>query len=263
MPSPSALALERSRDVDFNDKLCRFSDGDLFCEGFEAGESASGNVLRTVMHGGIKTLYGEVRTGGVRDGVYASVMYPRIWNGEADKDLVHAVSDALREVSGETDGKRYVNVLVCGLGNSAVLVDSMGPVTLDMIVTGDVKRRVYAVKTGTHGATGISSVDVVKLFCSYVRADLVICVDSLAARSTERIGGVLQITDSGMVPGSGVADGGVGLSRVTVGVPVISVGIPTVFRDVSGDIFTCAAADRLIKYGSAVIAGGINAFLLG
>lgn len=263
MLSPSALALVQSRDVGFYDKLCHFSDGDLFCEGFETGETESGNVLRTVTHGSIKTVFGEVRADGARDGVYASVVCPRIWDAVTDKDLVPAVVYAFREIAGETDDKRYENVLVCGLGNSAVLVDSMGPAALDMIVTGNVKRRVYAVKTGTRGATGMSSADVVKIFCSCVQPDIVICIDSLAARSTERLGGVLQITDSGMVPGSGVADGEARINKSTVGVPVISVGIPTVIRDASGEIFTCAAADRLIKYGSAVIAGGINAFLLG
>ncbi len=253
----------RSDTVTPSEDFRRFGAGDLFCEGFEAGEPASGSVLREVTHGSIKTLLGEVRTGAVRDGRYASVMCPHIWEGKADKTLVRAVADALRDVSGEADGKRAGAVLVCGLGNSAVLVDSIGPAAIDMIVTGDVKRRVYAVKTGTHGATGISSADAVKLFSSYAQAELVICIDSLAARSAERLGGVLQITDSGVAPGSGVSEGRFLINKNTVGAPVISVGIPTVIRDASGGIFTCAAVDRLIKHGSAVIAGGINAFLLG
>lgn len=255
--------MELSDELRSWDGLCRFWDGDLCREDFETDVPVSGNILREETWGDIKTLYGEVLTDGVRDGVYASVLCPRIPDRAMHDDLTSAVCSALLDITGEKDGRKYERVLICGLGNSAVLVDSIGTSVVDMIVTGDVKRKVYAVKTGTEGATGIASSDMVKLFVSHVKPELVICVDSLAARSSERLGTVVQITNSGISPGAGVAFGSRPIREESVGVPVISVGIPTVIRGTCGGIYTCAVADRLVKYGAAVIAGGINAFLYG
>ena len=58
--------------------------------------------------------------------------------------------------------------------------------------------------------------------------DVLIVVDALAARSTRRLNRTIQITNTGIQPGSGVGNHRNALTEETLGVPVIAIGIPTV-----------------------------------
>jgi len=87
---------------------------------------------------------------------------------------------------------------------------------------------VSAVAAGVLGTTGVESGELVQAVAGRVRPELVIAVDALAGRSMERLCATVQLTDTGIVPGSGVGNRRVGLSRETLGVPVIAIGVPTV-----------------------------------
>lgn len=126
-------------------------------------------------------------------------------------------------------------VLVAGIGNRRMTPDALGPLTLEhLLVTrhlGEVLpdfRPVAGIGAGVLGTTGMEVAEWVHGAAQRIRPAAVILVDALAARSLDRLCSTVQISDSGLVPGSGVGNHRKALTRETLGVPVISVGVPTV-----------------------------------
>lgn len=146
------------------------------------------------------------------------------------------ISDQLREIFGLTpDG----GVLVAGLGNRAITPDAVGPETVDSVmVTRHLReqlpeyfggfRPVSALCSGVLGTTGIESGGVVLAVAEKLRPELIIAVDALASRRPDRLCRTVQISDTGIIPGSGVGNSRQALSRDILGVPVIALGVPTV-----------------------------------
>lgn len=128
--------------------------------------------------------------------------------------------------------------LVIGLGNRQITPDALGPAVVDRtLVTRHIANRpegypafrpVSAVAPGVLGVTGIETMDVAEQLVRLVRPAVVICVDSLAARDSARIGTTLQLTDTGIQPGAGVGNHRRALNQEALGVPVIAIGMPMV-----------------------------------
>ena len=126
-------------------------------------------------------------------------------------------------------------VFVAGLGNASMTPDAVGPQTVShLLITrhlGDVLpdfRPVAAAAAGVLGTTGMEAAEWVRALAEKAEPAAVIVVDALAARSLSRVCSTLQISDTGIIPGSGVGNRRMALNRETMGVPVISLGIPTV-----------------------------------
>lgn len=144
---------------------------------------------------------------------------------------------AHREQVGDEGG-----VLVVGLGNREATPDSVGPRVVDQLVItrhlrseyGENFSKEYSLKTlaaiapGVTGQTGMEVVEILKGIVSQMKPDLIVVVDALAARSVERLNRTIQITDTGICPGSGVGNHRKALNKETLGVPVVAVGVPTV-----------------------------------
>ena len=131
------------------------------------------------------------------------------------------------------------SVLVAGLGNEAVTPDSIGPkCTKYTMATRHLAqympqqfgtwRRVSVIETGVLGTTGLESAEIVRAVCEKLKPDRVIAVDALCSASVSRVCRTVQLTDAGIVPGSGVGNSRAAINESTVGVPVIAVGVPTV-----------------------------------
>ena len=127
--------------------------------------------------------------------------------------------------------------MVVGLGNRFITPDSLGPGVVDRTLAtrhlmneyrSSNLRSVCAVAPGVLGVTGIESMELVEALARTLQPRVVLCVDSLAARDSRRIGSTIQLTDTGIQPGAGVGNHRRPLTRDSVGVPVISVGMPTV-----------------------------------
>lgn len=129
--------------------------------------------------------------------------------------------------------------LVAGLGNAAMTPDAVGPLAADYIIaTRHLKQSmpkafeglspVCAVCPGVLGSTGIESAEMLRSICDRVRPAQVIAIDALAAASLDRLCSTLQLSDAGIVPGSGVGNNRAALSEETLGVPVLALGAPTV-----------------------------------
>jgi len=161
------------------------------------------------------------------------------------------------------------SVLVAGLGNPAITPDAIGPeAAAYTLATRHLKERsetdfsflrpVSVCRTGVLGTTGIESAELIRAVCGAVRPGAVVVVDALAARSTERLCRTVQLTDSGIVPGSGVGNDRAELSRRVLGVPVTAIGVPTVVDAGSGLIVTPRDIDRSVKDAGKLIAYALN-----
>ena len=132
-------------------------------------------------------------------------------------------------------------VLIVGLGNIEITTDALGPLTVKNInVTRHIKilkdelssntyvGEISAIAPGVLSQTGIETVEIVKAIASCILPDVIIAVDSLAARNSERVGATVQISDNGISPGTGIGNYRKSINRHTVGCPVVAVGIPSV-----------------------------------
>lgn len=180
-------------------------------------------------------------------------------------------------------------VLTAGLGNTNITPDALGPEFIrGVFVTRHLKkelcdklglgrlRPVAAIAPGVLGQTGVETGELLLGAVKVISPSAVIVVDALAARKLERLGSTVQISDSGIVPGSGVGNSRAEISERTLGVPVISIGVPTVVdaatlaRDVSGSpvkeiqksdgemMVTPKEIDMLIERCSALISLAVN-----
>lgn len=151
-------------------------------------------------------------------------------------EAVSTFSTLLKELLNMDDND---SVLVVGLGNRSITPDAVGPVAVEsVLVTRHLLERmpeqfggfreVSAICTGVLGTTGIESVDIIRSICDLLHPDRVIAIDALAAMKLERLCRTVQLSDSGIVPGSGVGNERAALNRETLGVPVIAIGVPTV-----------------------------------
>ncbi|MCM1513598.1 MAG: GPR endopeptidase [Anaeroplasma bactoclasticum] len=144
---------------------------------------------------------------------------------------------------------------VVGLGNSNVTPDAIGPIVIDnTIVTRHLANmnalsegfsNVCAMSPGVMGTTGIETYDVIETVLEKVKADFVIVIDALATNSVERINKTIQITDTGIKPGSGVGNKRKEISFETLHKPVIAIGIPTV---VDATTITVNTIQMVLKY---------------
>lgn len=162
---------------------------------------------------------------------------------EESEGITEALSETLRDFCKRLTGKEVdsnTKVLVAGLGNRFITSDALGPRTADKIaVTGHMMGKngflsslgcssISAVHPGVMGQTGIEAVAMIKGAAEYVKPDVIIAVDALAARAVSRLAATVQITDTGIEPGSGIGNRRGAVNRETTGFPVISVGVPTI-----------------------------------
>lgn len=132
------------------------------------------------------------------------------------------------------------SVLVIGLGNWNVTPDALGPrVVRELFITrhilklkpeilGSGYRSVCAVSPGVLGITGIETGEIIRGIAEHVKPDFIVAVDALAAHRMSRLHTTIQVSDTGIVPGSGVGNRRLAIDRRTMGVPVYAIGVPTV-----------------------------------
>lgn len=169
-------------------------------------------------------------------GSYLTIDLSTFWQRKADffERAVRAVGGQLKELL-PAEGL----ALVIGLGNRAMTPDAVGPLAADSVL---VTRHLIAAmprqfagfrpvavqRTGVLGTTGVESAEAVRGLVAEVKPALVIAIDALASRRVGRVCSTVQLSDTGIIPGSGVGNHRSALNRETLGVPVFAVGVPTV-----------------------------------
>ncbi|MGF7143924.1 spore protease [Anaerotaenia torta] len=188
-------------------------------------------------------------------GVYITIEAPKINNTSEDyyQPAVEEIARQLRTLSG--DLKRE-EILVVGLGNREVTPDALGPQVVDsLFITRHLIREygkefkernhlgsVSAISPGVMAQTGMETLEIIKGIVKETSPKLLIVIDALASRSVSRVNTTVQLTDTGISPGSGVGNNRKALNEESLGTKVIAIGVPTVV-----DAATIVA-DTLTKY---------------
>ena len=175
-------------------------------------------------------------------GVYVTMEAPAMV--EPDDDYHREISEALAEelLKMMPQEQEEQSVLVVGLGNREVTADALGPQVVDnLLITRHVVKNygkaaynctrmnlVSSIEPGVMAKTGMETAEIISGVVKETGPDVLIVVDALAARSTRRLNRTIQITNTGIQPGSGVGNHRNALTQETLGVPVIAIGIPTV-----------------------------------
>ncbi len=159
-------------------------------------------------------------------------------NTELQDKVVQVLYKELQKMFNLTDQQ---TVLVIGLGNWNVTPDALGPrVVQELFVTrhimqmkpeilGDGYRSVCAMSPGVMGITGIETGEIIRGVAQQVQPDVIVAIDALAAQRLERLNTTIQVSDTGVVPGSGVGNRRLGINTQSMGgMPVFSIGVPTV-----------------------------------
>lgn len=194
-----------------------------------------------------------------KNGIYVTIEFNDVTDS-VNRDNVK--NTFIKELTRVVDGLKLndnYSALIVGLGNASSTPDSLGPKVIDNILvtrylflTGNSSagiRCTSAISPGVMADTGIETEDIVSSIVGNIKPDLVIVVDSLAASSISRINKSIQITDSGIHPGSGIGNKRKEISYDTVGIPVIAIGVPTV---VSSSIIVYDTLEYLFKHISYI-----------
>lgn len=171
-------------------------------------------------------------------GKYCTIEIDGLVRRESDSfaGTATAIAAEISDIMPETNGGC---ILIAGLGNRGITPDSIGPVAADnILVTKHLKERMpqdfaafsptVVVRPGVLGTSGIESSEYIKSICSGLSPAIVIAVDALAARSLDRLCRTVQITDTGITPGSGVGNSRSAVNSDVLGIPVVAIGVPTV-----------------------------------
>lgn len=172
-----------------------------------------------------------------KDGNYITLSFEDITDNTNYEKVMNKLIDILKEILALNNINNLSSCLVIGLGNRKSTPDSLGVKVLDNItitshiidITHDnTIRRVSGFAPGVKAATGIESSLIIKSLIDEIKPDFVIAIDALASRNIERINKTIQITDTGIHPGSGIGNNRLEISMHTMDIPVIAIGVPTV-----------------------------------
>ena len=178
---------------------------------------------------------------------------------EGREDFCRVLGVELREMAERLSGKRvtaHFSLLAVGLGNAELTPDALGPKTVQRLtVTRGMGSenatfplsprpcRISAIAPGVSAQTGLEMAEIVRGLVETTAPDLVLVIDSLAARDKGHLAATVQLSDTGIQPGSGIGGKRVALTADTVGVPVLAVGVPTVVGTAT------LVRDALLRFG--------------
>lgn len=175
-------------------------------------------------------------------GTYITLEAPGMLESDEDfhREISERLAEYLRDVIPNMDVEQ--SVFIVGLGNRDVTADALGPNAVDnLFITRHVvkeygkaaynKKKMHMISSivpGVMAKTGMETAEVIRGIVEATKPDVVVVIDALAARSTKRLNRTIQVTNTGIHPGSGVGNHRNALTEESLGVPVVAIGIPTV-----------------------------------
>ncbi len=203
-------------------------------------------------------------------GKYYTVDLPEFSHeSEILDNRLKVLTDIIKELIPE-NAKTF---LVAGLGNDNITPDALGPLCAKKIFSTRHFERftelqqhlpdlnpVASISTGVLGQTGIETAEYINGIVKFVKPDAVIIVDALACGKLSSLGKTVQLSDTGITPGSGVGNFRKTIDKSTLGVPVVTMGVPTVMEleDVENMIVTPKEIDTIISRAVNLLALSIN-----
>ena len=203
-------------------------------EEYDEEKDVRTTVVKIVTENGAKSM-------GRPQGTYITIEAPELSTPDEDyhREISEEISTHLRKL---IDLKKEKSVLVVGLGNAAITADALGPQVVDNLlmtrhiikeyglrgIKHEKMHRISGIAPGVMAQTGMETAEIVQGIVSETKPDVVVAIDALAARSVRRLSRTIQITDTGLHPGSGVGNHRNGLTEENLQVKVIGIGVPTV-----------------------------------
>jgi len=173
---------------------------------------------------------------GKKPGKYITIEFSDITDETNRKNVTNVLIKELKKIIRIKNKEDHI--LIIGLGNDKSTPDSLGPLTVDQITVTNhlyemnlvdrTYQRVSAFNTSVMGKTGIETSDLIQKVIELLRPTLVIVIDSLASSSISRVNKTIQMTDTGIHPGSGIGNARKEISKDVLGIPVVAIGVPTV-----------------------------------
>lgn len=202
---------------------------------------------------------------GKRKGKYITYETKSLKNLDSSQreEVIEILAQGIKDVS---DLKRE-KILVVGLGNRNVTADALGPKTVEKIKVTRQYFKAYnkeydedynevcILEPGVLGTTGIETVNTIAGVVEKIKPTLLIIIDALASRKMKRLCSVVQITDAGIEPGSGIGNMQGSLNEDTIGVKVVAIGIPTVVDTATIVNDTIEMMEHTLKAGSEDTSG--------
>ena len=169
---------------------------------------------------------------------YTTISFEDITDKDNFKKVENILIQELKKYTTTLELNKEDNVLIIGLGNSNSTPDSLGPKALSQILVtrhlfslGDVEegyQKTSAMSPDVTATTGIETSELISNLIQNTNTKLVIAIDALASSTLSRLNKTIQITNTGIHPGSGVGNNRKELSKKTLGIPVIAIGVPTI-----------------------------------
>lgn len=174
---------------------------------------------------------------GKKSGIYTTIEFTDVTGKNNQDNVLKVFTIKLKEMLKRLNLDISDSCLVIGLGNDRSTPDSLGPLSINNILVtnhlfelGELStgfRRVSAINPGVMGTTGIETSDIIASIVEKIKPDFIIVIDALASQSVERVNKTIQMTDTGIHPGSGVGNSRKEISKEILGIPVIAIGVPT------------------------------------
>lgn len=175
---------------------------------------------------------------GKKEGNYITIEFSDITDSQNRKNVEIILKKEIRKILKKMKIRDEDSCLIIGLGNDKSTPDSLGPLTVNnIIVTNHLYllneldssfRRVSALNPGVMGQTGIDTSDIILSLVESLKPNFIITIDSLASQSIDRVNKTIQMTDTGIHPGSGIGNKRKEISKEVIGIPVLAIGVPTV-----------------------------------
>lgn len=225
----------------FSDLACERRRVDIEIDGVDFKKESIGNFVWEK----IKISSDEgARSIGRTKGHYDTLTVPRL--DMLDDDQIEDASEEIAKELCILCDKALIDprkILVAGLGNPFLTPDSIGPKTAQLVNatmhirnfdTGMFRElecsEIAVISPGVTAYSGMEALDVILGICDIIEPDIVIAVDALASSSAMRLGRTIQLSDTGIFPGSGIGNSRCSITKRTVGVPVFAIGVPTVMN---------------------------------
>ena len=172
-----------------------------------------------------------------KTGNYITIEFEDITDKDNKRKIKEIFIKELKNILEKQNIKEKDPCLIIGLGNRMSTPDALGPKTVDNILVtnhlyelgllGENYRRVSALVPGVMGTTGIETSDIIKSVTKEIKPKFILIIDALASSSLERVNKTIQITDTGINPGSGIGNTRKEISKDILNTPVIAIGVPT------------------------------------
>lgn len=232
------MVIDMKHEIDLKNYQIRT---DLAIDSIESSKELNGVKQETYTKDNIKVtnvILDKNNKLGKKSGNYITIEFDDITDTDNRKNVENILKDEIKKLLKKINIKDTDMCLIIGLGNQESTPDSLGPLTINnILVTNHLfllnnldknYRRVCAISPGVTGETGIETSDIILSIVKNIKPDFIITIDALASQSINRVNKIIQMTDTGIHPGSGIGNKRKEISKDTIGIPVIAIGVPTV-----------------------------------